>query len=291
MLLNGMEDIQNQRRVLQKEREAGIGRRLDNERQIGVLEDARAERARREQAEAQRGGIRGAFSEVLSGGGTSEEKRQRIAQLGMDHADALSNDKVLGNIFEMANKALPKDDDKMTASQAAMYVSKMHGTVAPEDMDAILKDGKVLGSVLGAIEQREAASRQAAELRERQDKDADKIKLEYATKPLKWKTKDATGMADPALLDKKSKPLWLDDESTNEAARIIKVLGTPEEQEHFNDLLSAPSDRERAKLVELAQTRYQLERIHGRRQLSPDEAKINPNARSARSRSKTGLAD
>jgi len=291
MLLNGMEDIQNQRRVLQKEREDGIGRRLDNERTIGVLEDARAERARREQAEAQRGGIRGAFSEVLSGGGTSEEKRQRIAQLGMDHADALTNDKVLGNIFEMANKALPKDDDKLTTGQTAAYISKMYGKVLPEEMDAILKDGKVLGSVLGAIEQSEAASRQAAELRERQDKDADKIKLDYATKPLKWKTKDDTGQVDASVLDKKGKPMWLDDESTNEAARIIKVLGTPDEQERFDELQGASSDRERHTLIQSVQNRYQYERINGRRPLSPDEAKINPKATEGRAKHLSGIPD
>lgn len=291
MLLNGMEDIQNQRRVLQKERESGINRRLDNERQIGVLEDARAERARREQAMSQREGVKSQFAEVIGGAGTSEEKRQRLAQIGMQHADALEADPVMKSIYGLAASSLPKDDDKLTTGQTAAYISQMYGKVPPEQMDAILKDGKALGIVLGAIEKDEAASRHAAELRERQDKDADKIKLDYATKPLKWKTKDATGMADPALLDKKGNPLWLDDASTDEASRIIKILGTPEEQERFDELRGASSDVGREDLIQKVQQRYQLERIHGRRQLSPDEAKINPKAKAGRAKHLSGIED
>jgi hypothetical protein len=256
-LLGGVAGIETQRLKLQEERDQGRMRKLQYEDSSMALEQARAERARREQSEARRAGVSGIAKGILDGDGDTETKRQALARTAMDYTD----DKDAQNVFGMAERALPtKSKEEYTAMQVADLASKMAGKVDPELIPMLMQNPAALGGVLGTIAQ--------GELERERDRKLAEDKTEQFYDP---KKSDEFGPNDldknnkSRVHDEQGKPRWMDDESTATARRIIQSLdGTPEEIEEFEKLgKDSKSDRERHRLAENVRLRYQLARARG----------------------------
>lgn len=243
-LLGGVAGIESQRLKLQEERDQGRARKLQYEDSAMRLEEARAERARREQSEARRAGVTATAKGILDSDADPETKRQALARTALDYAD----DKDALNTFGIASDALPKESG-FTPSQIASMTERLGDEVSPEDLPLVLGNPTLLGNVLGRIAKKAEAAKEARKLAEDKSDEAKAQKLELAKMPLKFQKPEVEG----------DEPTWLEDSSTAVATKVVEALGTAEEQQRFMKLKTAGSDRERAMLVELIQLRHRFD--------------------------------
>lgn len=244
-LLGGMEGIEAQRLKLQEERDQGRQRKLQYENSVFALENARAERARREQMEARRAGVAATAKGILDGAGDPETKRQVLARTALDFAG--DNDAM--EVFKTATGALPKErEGGLTPNQIADFTSRIGEYVTPEDLPDVLSNPMLLGQVLGKVGAEELKRKEAKKLADDKTEAGKAQKLELAKMPLKFAKGEAGEESG-----------WLEDSSTAIATKVVEALGNPQEKERFTKLKTAGSDRERAMMVELIQLRHRFD--------------------------------
>ena len=247
--LDGIEDIESQRRKNQAERDSGVKASLDARKTQSGLEEARAKRIKMQQdTEA----INGAKSRVMGVLGdpemTPEQKRQSLAIEELNHP--LAGDQELGKVFNLGREALPKEKDPVfSPSQRVGYMSKLAGKVAPEELSRIMQDPQEMAVMLQRIDTEEKEDEEARNLNKKNDAASNALKQDMARKRLKY-DEDNAG--------------WMTEESTRDAESVIQALGTPEEQKAFLSLKGSPSDKERKELVEMVQDRKMQEILSGK---------------------------
>jgi hypothetical protein len=252
-LLGGVEDIQNQRLKMQKEKDEGVLRSLDVRKTQSDLEDARARRIQMQKDTEAIGGAKERVNSILGDASMSpEQKRQLLAQEELNHP--LAGDQNLSRVFNLGREALPKEKEQMfTPSQQVEFLAKVANSARPEDAIAALRDPAAMAQLRAAAEAQEKEDKEANDLRGRKDAEAHEIRKGMMLKDLKF-AKDETD----------APTSWLDDESTRDAEMIVLALGTPEEQKAFSDLKDAPSDEPRADLVRSIQRRELEARLNGK---------------------------
>lgn len=246
MLLNGVDEIRQQQAKIQEDRMQGRMRDLQYATGVSALEEARAKRVRMERASGEVAGAQNIVQSIISGPDSPEEKRRKLNEIKVANASSLALNPDAKQVFEIGESALPKAPSGMTPSQIA---AKIASGMPPEI--AMSGDPVLIGQVAGALAQDEEIQKEAKRMREDQSDQARQMKLRLAQESLKFAKDETT--------DTESD--WLEDESTNKAKLIVQALGTPEEQARFEKLKDAPSDRERATLVNNIQLRAQLDML------------------------------
>lgn len=241
-LLTGMEDITATRMKMQAERDEGVKRRLDREKDIFALEDARQARARIQQHEQKLGGIKEQAFGVLTADVDPETKRQQLAAVALENMDVLNANPGARAILGYATESLPKpEESKFTATRMLDLLQKG----VPEE---VLRSGnyRAIAAHAEAYEKEQAAVEEAKKMSAQQKAELAKMPLKYA----KW-TNPQTQMEE--------EDRWLEPESTQRAKAIVAALGTPEELKRFDALKDDDSDRKRKELV----TDIQLRALSG----------------------------
>jgi hypothetical protein len=243
-LLDGLEGIEAQRAKLAEERDKGQARKLSYASGVFDLENARASRARAEQMETRRAGVSDIARGIIDSDDDPETKRQMLARTALEYAE----DRDAREVFQMAERALPKQADSLLSDSATMAMI-LDGV--PQEEIALAKETRDY-SRIGAISRKLKVEHDTAVENKRvgaaEDKEARSIKLGLAKSPLKFAKGDLSGEESD----------WLEDDSTSLATAIVQTLGDDKgvDLQRFLALKGASSDRERASHVRDIQLRY-----------------------------------
>ena len=244
MLLNGVDEIRQQQAKLQDTAMKGRMRDLQYATGVSALEEARARRARMEQASGEVAGAQNVVQSIMNSTDSPEEKRRKLGEFKVAKAAALALNPDAKQVFEIGESALPKEESKMTASQIARFAAQR----VPAEVIAT-GDPMLIGDVAAQIAEQDKVAEEAKKLREDKSEKAMQMKLRLAQESLKFAKDETTGTESD----------WLEPESTNKARLIVSALAL-DDLERFEKITS---DRERATFVNNIQLREQLNAIRG----------------------------
>ena len=244
MLLNEVDEIRQQQVKLQETAVRGRMRDLQYASGISALEEARARRARMEQASGEVAGAQNVVQSIMNSADSPEEKRRKLGEFKVNNAAALALNPDAKQVFEIGESALPKEESRMTDSQIARFAAQR----VPAEVIAT-GDPMLIGNFAAQIAEQDRIAEEAKKLREDQSEKAMQMKLRLAQEPLKFAKDETTG----------TESEWLEPESTNKARLIVSALA-PDELDRFEKITS---DRERATFVNNIQLREQINAIRG----------------------------
>lgn len=244
-MLNGIDDIRKQRAQIQEEQQTRKMRELSYLSGMENLQASRAERARVEQQAGQSVSAQQAVKDIVRSSAPSMDKSQALADFAMDNASLIAQNRDVGEVVNIGFKSLKEPKEDFTNSQKLDMA--VHNV--PKD-------------VIGRGDPEEIAHhiRQNA---------AAEDELEARTKFIASKTKEAEEYRDKLIGkdlefdkdDEGNEGVWLKPESTLHAEVLVRALGSPEEQKRFAALKSAPSDRDRAAIVNNIRLREALGKL------------------------------
>lgn len=248
MLLQGSDAIRKQQQAIRDEQQKGRMRDLQYASGVSALEEARARRALMERSTAEVNDAHGFIQSIFNEADPPDVKRQKIAAAKVANAGRLALNPDAKQVFDIAESALPPESTtRLTPSQVARFAAQNVPQEIIETGDPVL-----IGQVAARIAENQKAREDFESMASKDEESRKAMELKLAQTPLKFAKNEET--------DEESD--WLEPESTLRA-KLIVAMGTPEEQARFDKLQGAPSDRERADLIEKIQLRKQLEALRG----------------------------
>lgn len=245
-LLGGVQDIETQRLQLAEEKERGKLRSLQYNEGVLAFDEAKARRARIEQAAGKRTALKQEAQGIVAGADTPEEKQRKLAALRLANSD--TEDPDVRSVFDAAQDALP-------AARKANFSPEQLARFAAEDVPAnVLASGDPYA--IGQAISEAARRKETLEARKKEAETNSAARQKLLESELKFAKGEDDIESD-----------WLEPESTIDAELIVNAFGTPEEKQKFADLKNAESDTKRALLVRGVQLRERTKGLAGDKKL------------------------
>lgn len=250
-VITGTNDVEMQRLKLQAEQQNSVLRQIRIEQGQLALQDARRQTRMFEEMDQYARSSAQEINSVMSGQGSTEEKRQKIAAIGINYMGTPAG-RAVESQLETAFRALPPERTKGDTELSTSLIQEAVANEIPED---ILMSGDKY-AIAASIGDAVAKRRRMAEMEKAALEDEKELKS-LLSAPVKF-------VEDPNQIGVK----WLDPESHDKLKILVNTVGTPEERQAF---YGTQDDSERARIASDIKVR-EMSNLLQKRDNESDEA-------------------